>query len=500
MDLTFRPTEAPGAHGPTARGRRAGDRYLVALGVVLLGYTLFSRGFAYLGLPPLFIGEIMLAIGVAAALRAGRLGPLFERPTAWVLGALLALTVVRTLPYLGTYGLDAPRDAMQLGYGVYALVVGALLVARPERLAMWLRDYRTYVVVVLSTIWVIYLVYKTSYASLPKIPWASNTSIFEAKGGDIMVQLCGITLFLVMGFMERRPLVMFALAFNAGIIVVSNRGGMVAFFLGCALAWAMRPPEARVGRLVYAFVAFLLLGFLLTPVLEAVRINGGGRSISVEQIWMNIQSVFGQGGQHLDGTKKWRLDWWEKIYHYTVRGEYFWTGKGFGVNLAEDDGFRVIKELRSPHNGHMTVLARMGVPGALLWVVLQLSWALSVLRQWLAARAAGRHRWMGVFAFLSGYWLAHHINAAFDVYFEGPMGGIWFWTVFGTGLAAVWIHANRPDALDSLGEFAEPGARAPAPSWGWRPAAGPAPGPGGDGAAGGAPRPPRPQSVPVGRW
>jgi len=26
-------------------------------------------------------------------------------------------------------------------------------------------------------------------------------------------------------------------------------------------------------------------------------------------------------------------------------------------------------------------------------------------------------------------------NAFFDVYLEGPQGAIWFWTVFGTGLA-----------------------------------------------------------------
>jgi len=27
-------------------------------------------------------------------------------------------------------------------------------------------------------------------------------------------------------------------------------------------------------------------------------------------------------------------------HRYTIHGRYFWTGKGFGVNLADDDGFR----------------------------------------------------------------------------------------------------------------------------------------------------------------
>ncbi len=498
MNLTYAPRGRAFDRGATARGVRAGDRYLVWLGIVLTGYTLLSRGFAYVGLPPLFIGEITLALGVATLLRAGRLGPLFERPAAWLTVAFLVLAVARTVPFVATYGLDAPRDFMQVGYAVYAFVVAGLLVARPERLHLLLTLYRRYVVVVLATIWVFYLGYKMFEPSLPRIPWASNVTIFEAKGGDIMVQLTGITMFLVVGLGRRTPLVLFALAINVGLIVVSNRGGMVAFVLGCALGWMMRPPEARAGRLVYAFLVFTALGLLAGPL---VRINGGGRDISVEQVWLNVKSVFGQGGDHLDGTKQWRLDWWEKIYGYTVLGPHFWTGKGFGINLAHEDGFDVVKELRSPHNGHMTVLARMGVPGAALWVLLQIAWGLSILRQWWRARVAGRHRWMAVFAFVSAYWLATLLNAAFDVYLEGPMGGIWYWTIFGVGLAAVWIHATHPDTLrddtDSLD--ADPpsagraGARVP---WGWDAPARPA----ADAPRWRPARAPRPQPLPAARW
>ena len=501
MDLTLAapPRTLPGA--PTARGARAGDRYLVFLGLVLTGYSLFSRGFAYVGVPPLFIGELTLGVGLVVLARAGRLGPLFQRPTAWLLVGLLGMAVARTLPFLGTYGLDAPRDAMQIGYGVYALIVGGLLVARPQRLVQLLTLYRRYVVIVLSVIWAVYLAYKIGESSLPKIPWAPQATIFEAKGGDIMVQLCGITLFLVLGLGNRTPLVMFALAMNAGIIVVSNRGGMVAYVLGCALGWMLRPPEARSGRLVYAFLVFVALGLVIGP---TVKINGGGRDISVEQIWVNVKSVFGQGGEHLDGTKKWRLEWWEKIYDYTVRGEHFWAGKGFGINLAKEDGFDVVKELRSPHNGHMTVLARMGVPGAALWVLLQIAWGLSVLRQWLVARAHERHRWMAVFGVLSAYWLAFLLNAAFDVYLEGPMGGIWYWTVFGVGMAAVWIHAAHPDTLTDADAPLDSDAASgppPAPAWGWGPAAPGAPSAPTRSQRRGAPaRAPRPQPVPAARW
>ena len=35
-----------------------GDRYLALLAIVLLGYALMGKGFAYLGFPPLYVGEI----------------------------------------------------------------------------------------------------------------------------------------------------------------------------------------------------------------------------------------------------------------------------------------------------------------------------------------------------------------------------------------------------------------------------------------------------------
>ena len=55
-------------------------------------------------------------------------------------------------------------------------------------------------------------------------------------------------------------------------------------------------------------------------------------------------------------------------------------------------------------------------------------------------RRARRRRddaWYGVFLFLMAYFIAALVNASFDVYLEGPMGGIWFWCLYGIGLAAI---------------------------------------------------------------
>ena len=56
--------------------------------------------------------------------------------------------------------------------------------------------------------------------------------------------------------------------------------------------------------------------------------------------------------------------------------------------------------------------------------------------------------WSNIFLFLMGFITAHLISASFSVYLEGPMGGIWFWTVFGVAVAAVEIYKRYPDIIN----------------------------------------------------
>ncbi len=472
MDLTY----SPPAYAARAS---AGTRYLGVLGACLLGYALLGRTFAYLGVPPLFVGEAMLLVGLALAVRSGRMA---ETLSAWPVrlwAVLLAWTLARTAPYLARDGLDAPRDAMLVGYGLYAVVVASLLLADPARLRGLVTRYRRLVVVMLALVWTVYLVNKTFEAQLPTVPWAPSVKVPEAKGGDLMVHMTAVTAFLMLGLMRSTPAALLMAAFSSGIVMVSNRGGMVAFALGLGLAWLMRPQGVGAGKLVYAFALLVVVGAVVGPMVQ-LRVQGGDRDLSVEQVAENVQSVFGRtGSSALDGTKRWRLLWWGEILDYTITGPYFWTGKGFGVNLAQADGFAVLDDgsLRSPHNGHLTVLARAGVPGALLWLALHLAWFGAVVSAWLRARRDRQRRWTAVLAWLAAVWLACLVNASFDVFLEGPMGGVWLWTVVGIGVAAVRLQRSHPDLLDPLdlpipdAHAAELPRRAPArsaaPTYSW---------------------------------
>jgi hypothetical protein len=183
--------------------------------------------------------------------------------------------------------------------------------------------------------------------------------------------------------------------------------------------------------------------------------TGDARVISVSQVVENLQSVLTEiDSPSLSGSKEWRQDWWNTIIGYTFQGPYFWDGKGYGINLADDDGFQVGDgSLRAPHNAHLNVLARTGVPGLLLWLSIQVGFAIAMLRAGRAAARSGQRVWLGLIGWIFVYWLAALVNMTFDVYLEGPQGGILFWTLIGFGLAvASCIRESGQEALSETGQ------------------------------------------------
>src|SRR5262245_46549752 len=119
-----------------------GDRYLALLAIVLLGYALMGKGFAYLGFPPLYMGEIAFLTGIVIFLRAGTFPGALTTLPALLLVALMALVLVRTLQFFGLYGLDSVRDSVIVMYGGFAFIVIGLLLEDARRINTVLRYYR----------------------------------------------------------------------------------------------------------------------------------------------------------------------------------------------------------------------------------------------------------------------------------------------------------------------------------------------------------------------
>jgi hypothetical protein len=433
------------------RYREWGDRFLVWMGWVLLGYALLGRGFAYLGVPPLYVGEISLLFGLVALAASSGATAVLRLPLVRVLLLFMAWGALCTVPYVGQYGIDALRDAVLWGYGVFAVVVAGVLVHRPDRLLGLLLRYRRFVVAVAAFGWLA-LALKGYAGVLPRVP-GSNIPIVQAKSADVLVHASAALAFVVLGMRRAHPVWVVLLALP---LVMGNRAGMLAGVVTIALAMLLAPRKGRSGVLVYAACCALIAVALLNP-----TVTVGQKTVSADLVLTKVESIFSEGDvSRYNNTREWRLEWWGAIVDYTVNGPYFWAGKGYGINLSTDDGFKsgAGEDLRSPHNGHMTVLARSGVPGFALWLVLHLGWLGAMAGHYVRARREQDDEWAAAFAFLLVYWLAIMLIATFEVTLESPMGGIWMWTVFGVGLGAMHIHRWAPESLrPPRGQVAPPG-------------------------------------------
>ena len=421
-----------------------GDRYLALLAIALLGYALMGRGFAYLGFSPLYVGEIALLIGTIVFLRTGALVASLATLPSLVLVALMVWVLARTIPFVSVYGFDSLRDSTVVMYGGFALIVIGLLLEDARRIDTVLRYYNIlpaslpaiFVGFCLTLYWNEYI--PSFYGSVP---------IVDITTSAVGTHLAGTMVFVLIGCRKvsfRWLLVWLA---TLTIVAATNRGATLAVVAPVVFAMLMlgriRLLLSAMLAVVSIFAVLLAAEGILTPGNETERSTR--RLVSAHQIIKNAESVLGDSGeQNVEGTKRWRLDWWDTIISDTIYGPNFWTGRGFGLNLADADGFQGgppgSAPTRNPHNVKMTVLARAGVPGLVLWSLLLISWGGMMLRAMLVARARGHRQWADLFLFVICYLTSILINAFVDVTLEGPMQGIWFWCLFGFGIGSVMVY------------------------------------------------------------
>ncbi len=424
---------------------------LCVIGLLLFGYAIGGRGFAYLGVPPLFIGEIALGAAVLLFLVSPQFRPLFQSRIVWLIGALIVWCLIQTLPYLGEFGLDALRDAVLYGYAAFALLIAACLTS-PKLVIGVVRTYQHAVVIALPMM----LLVIALTGDPGQLDAADEGVGLWLKPGDIGVHLAGAAAFFLLRlhsdriFGTRAQLV--SIFFWSVWVVLAiyvaahGRGALLAMIAAFGVLFIMGIHR----RLLITFAGGIVLVLWVMVALD-IRIDQERRDISAAQIIANTTSIIDRGAAtrggidtaDLGNTIEWRLRWWGDIIDYTVTGEYFWTGKGFGINLADSDGYQtdhINNSLRSPHNGHLTYLARAGVPGLLLWTALLVVFGMSLVLNTVRMKSHGADGWARLNLWVLCYAVASIVNGTFDVYLEGPQGGIWFWSIFGFGLAVLALE------------------------------------------------------------
>lgn len=452
------PVRAPGSSGgaveaPRVRLRASSGRalglYAGLLGPLLGGYLMLDRAFAYLHLPgtPLFVGEMVLAVGAVGVLTAtGYLRvPLRDEPVLALLAAFLAWGLLRTVPGFGTHGMDAVRDAALWYYGVFALLAVAAFARSPDlagtllgqldRLLPWL------------LVWLpVGLLLVPLAERGPSVPF-STVSVLSHKPGNAAIAAVlalGCMWLFPGGRSSRRRVAWSLLALLViALAATQNRGGLLGISVGAAVGLVFVRERLRlVGSAALVIAVALGLAILLSLKVPFGGVQG--REFSASQLVANVVSLGGKESPgNLGGTVEGRQELWSKILDKQVRDGHLVDGSGFGQNLAAEVGvFDEGKDtLRSPHNSHLHIVARLGLVGLGIWIAMWVGWYRRLFTRCRLLERQGLHARRQTAVLCLTVASAIMVSSIFDPQLEGPQVAALLWTTFGIGVA---VTSFRP--------------------------------------------------------
>ena len=409
-----------------------------ALVAYLAAITVIGKGPTYLGVPPLFWGEltmILLVVWVVRNPTALKHGISRLTPLTIAVSLFMLLGAALTVHGFVQWKLEALRDAALWYYGTFFFV--GIYITQYE----WLADR---VWKALGYIWVVAVFWgsadlatKGALSNLgPVIPWRGVT-VLSNTGSELgqnvalgsVILLAGHTLPALRKYSVARMLLalagltIFAASYGRGQKV----GFGVAIIAALVLTLGRNCPPMFPRRLVCLMVVAAVLGIGLAG-LAHVDI---AKATQMDRFMEADPSA-------QQGTHYWRMIWWQRLEH-AVLTDSPWFGLGFGLNLCIYNPYLEGTQnmewvARSPHNVNMTIFSRMGLVGVSLWGLVLLSglwmlifriWNGSTGRRWYTpARHEELMFWL---VMLITTW----INSSFGVLMEGPALGIWFWFALG---------------------------------------------------------------------
>jgi len=443
--------EAPNGMGSEPRQTQWLEKSLL---FILAGYILFDRPFAWLHVPgtPLFVGEMVLALGVGVVLTTRtRLAQLLRRSASlkavrnfMVWGAILL--ILQVLPY----GLDAIRDSALWYYGFFAMLTAILFWSRPQRVNEWIGRYSRLIPIYLG--WFPFAVVLASVGPTNILVPDSQISIFNHKNGNMAVLSAIAIAFMWLAdsdnrYFSRRQRVWLTTLATLLIVLtgLQNRGGMVASF--ALIAALLLVLSRRRGELLMLMIAALVLTASIAVVFD-IRIElFGDREISIEQFTSNVSSVFDPeaGGARQSSTTAWRLNIWEQVLNDVTNDRPF-AGFGPGPDLGEryDISTNPDQPLRNPHNSHVGILARLGWVGVTLWLLLWATWFTEMYQLRHRLRYRGDDHTSNLVGWIFLAPIPILVNAIFDPTLEGAQVAVLLWTLVGSGAAiALLERTNR---------------------------------------------------------
>jgi hypothetical protein len=387
---------------------------------VLLFYVFFNKGVAYS-----YSAELILVAGICILFINRKYFEIGVDKKQIIVGIFILISLIYI--FFGAFQyqiLNVLRDSLAFQYAWFAFIIYFL---KSEYDYIWQKIVQLYKWVPLVLFLNFFLFYFV-FLYLPPINLFGNQSIIIYKNGDKSVHLLisTILMFLYTEKYSRQWLIAntILIVVNFLILLALTRSGSVAYILALFSFFFFSKEKIlnEFFRKLLKFVPiFMVLGMGLFIALD-IQGDAQGRTISLSQITDNFSSIV---SSDIDGSltdnKVWRLIWWAKLVNESFTLQHFFVGKGLGMSLAGNDILNTDDNLRSPHNFHLTILARFGYFVFIAWII----WLVSLFKPLFTRKLTGKT--LAITSIL----LAFIINGSFDVFLEGPMGAFPFWTFVG---------------------------------------------------------------------
>jgi O-Antigen ligase len=426
--------------------------YVKLLLTYLAAITIIGKGPTYLGVPPLYWGEVVMAAGVLLiAPQIKRTDFLRKTQTLTIaIAGFMILGALLTAVSFPRWGMDALRDAAMWYYALFYFIALGLASQRAVADRVWY---------LLRNFWMLALVWNTADLlsqntlshSGPIIPGRGVPLLFNATHEAGQHLALGALIVLCTATLSRRPALrafLIPVALVGLAVFAANQGramrlgiasGALVVMLLCLAPHGMPHFNTRLLKLTVAAI----------PVLALIAVAMPDRVVKIAHLDRFAEA----DPSDPEGTAGWRLTWWKRLYAEVMKKNPVF-GLGFGESLhvyhpllaGSQDEFVV----RSPHNFNVTVFSRMGIAGLLLWITI-LGVGIGSLFGRVWRGSMGGQTYTAERRDELTFWIlmlvCTVVNGSLGVYMEGPVLGIWFWFALGFASArsfdsGVLFHAR----------------------------------------------------------
>ena len=394
--------------------------YIKLYFLVLLFYIFFNKGVAYS-----YSAELLLVIGIFILFINRKNFEIGIEKKHILIGIFIFVSSLFILVGVFQYQiLNVLRDSLAFQYAWFTLIIYFF---KNEYDFIWQKIIQIYKWVPL-VIFLNFFLFYFIFLYLPPINIFGDQNIITYKNGDKSVHLLisTILMFLYTNKYSKKWVVAntILITINFLILLAFTRSGSVAYILSLFSFFFFSKEKIlneSIRKILKYVPIIMILGMSLFIAID-IQGDAQGRTITLSQITDNFSSIV---SSDIDGSltdnKIWRIVWWAKLVNESFTLQHFFVGKGLGMSLAGNDILNSDENLRSPHNFHLTILARFGYIVFIAWVI----WLILIFKPLFTRKLAGKT--LAITSIL----LAFIINGSFDVFFEGPMGAFPFWTFVG---------------------------------------------------------------------